>query len=269
MTLATTVACAGDGRARFRRAVDAHFAGRISTADERALREHLPACGDAVASTRAPTRCRRSIPRHRPLANGWPRGSGSAARAAPDDLCSPAWPGPCRRWRWSPSGSCRACRPVTSRRLGPARRGRSGGACAARLPDRGQRYAPRAGRGRRDRQGARRAGVRLQQPGRLAFPDDLRRSTSTPTSTGTTRPGGSNTPPPAAVVARVGPGPFELPSATRHALDGRRFDRPRGLRPSLRRGRGDRARGAGRPRVRSADVAGRRPDRAALVRGAA
>jgi hypothetical protein len=30
-------------------------------------------------------------------------------------------------------------------------------------------------------------------------------------------------PPPAAVAARVGPGPFELPSATRHDFDGRRL----------------------------------------------
>ena len=36
--------CAGAVRARFRRAVAAHFAGRIDADGERRLRTHLPAC---------------------------------------------------------------------------------------------------------------------------------------------------------------------------------------------------------------------------------
>ena len=54
--------------------IDRHFAGRISTAAERTLREHLPAC----------SACERYYARHLVLAELDPKAAGRQSRLAPE-----------------------------------------------------------------------------------------------------------------------------------------------------------------------------------------
>jgi len=215
---ATPAACAGEGRARFHRAVTSHFAGRISAADERALREHLPACGD----------CRRFYARAHVLASVDPqappardrlaRGLGfrAAGRSRSSRVVRLAWA--------VPALALVALWLVPRGEPAPAPRGLVTAAASAVLAYR----------------------IEANGPPRRLTGDGWTISRRDEVAFAYSNPGGwpflmifavdehahvywyhpawrLGTPPPAAVAARIGPGPFELPSATRHDFDGTRL----------------------------------------------
>jgi len=216
MTPATTEACAGAGRARFHRAVAAHFTGRISVVEERALREHLQGCGDCrrfYARAHVLSSVDHAAPSARErLARGLgfraPRRSASVLRRlawAVPALALVAWLVP------------RAPAPPAPRGLATA--GTPAALLAYRIEANGP---PRALAGDAWRiNGRDELAFAYSNPGGwpylmiFAVDEHARVYWYQPTW----RP---NTPPPASVAARVGAGPFELPAATRHDFDGRR-----------------------------------------------
>jgi hypothetical protein len=218
--------CSGDDRARFRSAVVAHFAGRIDAAEERRLRVHLPECPG----------CRRFYGRALILSSADPAAPGARARLAQGlGLRGARRAGARRRaralsWGLVPALAGLALvlvvKLVTPVRPAPdpepSARGPGATAAAAllvyRIPPRG---APRA----------------IEREA-IGADDELAFAYS--------NPGGwpyllvfavdehgqiywyhpawrIGAPAPAAIRAQGGPGPFELPSATRHALHGRRL----------------------------------------------
>jgi hypothetical protein len=220
MTVAMPITCAADERARYRRWVAAHFAGRISIADERALREHLPACGE----------CRRFYARAHVLSSVDPRGPAAQERLARGlGLRSPRR-SPFARLAWVVPALALASFWLAPRALShlqpeaPTPRGLAAVTPPALLAYRIETDgAPHALGGD--------AWI-IQRGDELAFaysnpsgwPYLMIFAVDEHAHVYWYHPAWRlDGPPPAAVTARVGPGPFELPSATRHELDGRRL----------------------------------------------
>jgi putative zinc finger protein len=218
-----SVSCAGAERTRFRRAITAHFAGRIDPTEERALRLHLHDC-------RA---CRRGYARAHALASIDPRAPRSRERLARGLGFAAerrAWfTGLARHWAWGVPAlaaiawmTVRPAAPAPARPelVAPSPRGTTLAApalLAYRIPPNG---APRI------IDGAIEGGDELAfayanpaaWPYLMVFAVDEHRHVYWYHPAW--RPGA---PPPTAVPAQAGAGPFELPSATRHALDGGRL----------------------------------------------
>jgi hypothetical protein len=227
--------CAGADRARFRRAVAAHFAGRIDPRDESALRIHLVECAACRRLYRRALVLSEADPRALPARERLARGLGLRAAPAPADSLAT------RRWARLLLPALGAIVLVTVGVTGRARRrsvseaSNPPGSAASGLP------APR--------------GPEAAAPALLAYRIPAHGAPMAIDKTIDRRdelafayanPGGwpyvmvfavdehdhvywyhpawrVGAPPPVAVPARGGIGPFELPSATRHAFDGRRL----------------------------------------------
>jgi hypothetical protein len=225
------------------RAMDAHFAGRIGPADEAALRAHLPDC--------AP--CRARYDRHALLARLTPGAPGASRRLArglglPTERSAPGWWLP-RRWPRSLPRAWKLALPATALAVAVT-------VVVSLAPLRGQLGGTRQGDSSRDGTAgfvARgtasaqpalwiyrvAAGDRPQAVGRALHADDeLAFAYSNPTDAAFAmvfavdehrhvywfHPGwGPGESAPRAVSVRAGVGPYELPAATRHRLDGTRL----------------------------------------------
>jgi hypothetical protein len=196
---------------RHQRAIDAHFAGRGSRADEAALRAHLPTCA----------RCQRRYERHLLLTRLDPR-----APSAEDRLARGLGLGRRPRPRLAWGLPALAVGVVALALWWP----RAGGPDGADFAARGPAPAPAVLVYTVPADGAvRPAGPRIARGDELAF--------------AYTNPSGKRyllvygvdehghvywfhpawpvgAPPPSAVAARSGPGPHELPEAVRHRYDG-------------------------------------------------
>ena len=220
---AASASCAGDDRQRFRRLVAAHFAARIGVEEERSLRTHLPEC----------PACRRLYNRALLLARTDPRGRTVRERLAQGlGLMGAVRP---RGWRlsWAPSWAA----PVLA----------SLAAVVIVLIVRAPRTteAPPTARGAVQAAAPALLAYRIQ-PGGAPRPVDSAIGVHDELGFAYSNPGGwpylmifavddhaqvywyhpvwrIGAPPPAAIRARAGAGPFELPSATRHAFEGRRL----------------------------------------------
>jgi hypothetical protein len=226
MSTPAALVCSGGDRARFRRAVAAHFAGRIDAAEERRLRVHLPECPD----------CRRFYGRALILSGADPRAPGIRERLA-RGLGLPGARGAGgagargsarrRSWWLAPALAglalvmVKLVAPVTPRPY-PDPSARGAGAAAApgllvyRIPPHGTPRAIERGPIGGDDELA----FAYSNPG--AWPYLLVFAVDEHGQVYWYHPAWRiGAPPPAAIRAQAGPGPFELPSATRHALRGR------------------------------------------------
>jgi hypothetical protein len=222
MTDPAPVVCADGERARFRRAVAAHFSGRIDVGEERALRTHLPGC----------LSCRRFYGRARALAGVVP-----GAPAARDRLAlglglhrapRATLATRVRRWGWVVPALAVAVLAIrlaatptpTPTPTSPAPRGALVGApalLAYRIPPHGTPIAIQGAIDQHDE-----LAFAYANPG--AWPYLMVFAVDEHAHVYWYHPSWRlHAPPPLAVPARAGTGPFELPSATRHAFDGRRL----------------------------------------------
>jgi len=224
-TPAPTV-CAGAERARFRRAVAAHFAGRIDAGAERRLRTHLPAC----------PACRRFYRRALVLSGADPRAPSARQRLA-RGLGLRDWqlPGatdrPRRRaWTWVLAPALAGLALLAVKLVAPAEKiapgtpaARGGDPTAApallayRIAPGGAPRALEGAMGGRDE-----LAFAYANPG--ALPYLLIFAVDEHAHVYWYQPAWrTDAPPPAAIAARAGLGPYEIPAATRHDLDGRRL----------------------------------------------
>jgi len=225
----TAPTCDGVERARFRRAVAAHFRGRIDAREEGALRAHLPTCpacrrfyGRALALSSADPH---AVPARDRLARGL--GLRGARR--------PAAASAARRWAWAIPAlavvALVAVRVGLPARNAPAGDGPGAGAppvsrgpatsapalLAYRIPARGTPIAVG-----RSIDGHDELAFAYANPG--GWPYLMVFAVDEHTHVYWYHPAWRvGATPPVAVSAQPGPGPFELPSATRHVFDGRRL----------------------------------------------
>jgi len=225
--LAST-ACSGAERARFRRAVAAHFAGRIKADDERQLRTHLPAC----------PACRRFYSRALVLSGTDPRALTARQRLARGlGLHDQPVPGAAaasrrRAWTWllAPALGAGLTLAVAVKLIAPARevappapapRGAAATAAPAllayRIPPGGAPRPLEGAIGGRDE-----LAFAYANPG--ALPYLLVFAVDEHAHVYWYHPAWrTGAPPPVAAAALAGPGPHEIPAATRHDFDGRRL----------------------------------------------
>jgi hypothetical protein len=228
MTDPTPPLCAGEDRVRFRRAVLAHFSGRIDVGEEHHLRTHLSGCpvcrrfySRALALSGADPRAPRARDR---LARGLGLRLPDAQRARSIAVA--------RRWGWAApvlagvavlairlaAPASRAPAPVP---VPPAARGVASASAPAllayRIPPHGVPTAVNEMIGGHDE-----LAFAYSNPG--AWPYLMIFAVDEHQHVYWYHPSWRvHDPPPAAIPARAGIGPFELPSATRHGFDGRRL----------------------------------------------
>ena len=209
-----TSVCAGPDRARFRRAVAAHFAGRIDPRDESALRIHLIDCAACRRLYRRALVLSEADPRALPARERLARGLGLRGAAAPAGGIA------ARHWSWLLLPALGAIVLVAIGVTGPAPAPRGSGSAALlayRIPAHGTPMAVDKTIDRSDELAFAYANpgawpylmvFAIDEHGHVYWYHPVWRV---------------GAPPPVAVAARRGLGPFELPSATRHPFDGRRL----------------------------------------------